>query len=123
MTVIQFPESDTRELNARVAEEVRVLMARHQVTQWDLAVLLDMTQASVSARLRGKTEWKVRDLQIVADAFGVHPSELLGGRAENPHPGPGGGFRGVRHQGLEPRTRWFDENRRPGRLIDLRPAA
>jgi transcriptional regulator with XRE-family HTH domain len=105
MTVIQFPV-DTRPLTSRVSDEVRALMGRHRITQRDLAVWMGLNQTAISARLRGATEWKVSEIERVADGFGVHPSELMGGHSTNPRPdGPDGGIKIVRHQGLEPRTR------------------
>lgn len=109
MTVVQFPERDARALTERVSDEVRALMGRHRISQTDLAVWLGVNQTAISARLRGATEWKVSEIEKVAEGFGVHPSELMGGYATNPRPdGPGGGgLRIVRHRGLEPRTRWL----------------
>ncbi len=55
---------------------------------------------------------KPADMVGVVDSIhqglGVERSWLMWGVAENPRPeGPGGGSV-VRHQGLEPRTRWFE---------------
>ena len=57
-------------------------------------------------------------LAAIALAFGVDRDWLLWGgalNAENPHPeGPGGGT--VRHQGLEPRTHWYEQTGRSQQL-------
>lgn len=92
-TVIQFPgDADGRPLSQRVSQEVRALMGRHQVSQERLAAWLGVNQTAVSARLRGVTEWKVSEIERVAEGFGIHPAALMGGHAENPRPGgPDGG--------------------------------
>ena len=96
-------------LTERVSEEVRALMGRHKVSQGVIAHWLGVNQTAVSARLRGTTGWKVSEIEAVAAGFGVHPAVLMGVNAELPRPdGPDGGEVLVRHQGLEPRTRWFD---------------
>lgn len=88
-TVIAFPEVSKRDPLAAVASaEVRSLMGRYGVTQMMLAEWLSIDQAAVSARLRGKTEWKLAEIERVAEGFAVHPAVLLGGRAEGPHPSP-----------------------------------
>ena len=116
MTVIRFPEGpDPRPATERVSEEVRALMGRARINQTTVADWLGLTQSAVSARLRGDTEWKVSEIDVLARRFGVHPAVLLGGYAEGPHPGitmpPVGktnkGHRSVRRQGLEPRTRYI----------------
>lgn len=92
-TIIQFPERDSLPLTARVSEEVKALMGRYTVNQTALAQWLGLHQTAVSDRLRGKTEWKVAEIERVAYGFAVHPAALLGGYATNPHPGgPDGGL-------------------------------
>ena len=90
-TVIQFPERDRRPLVAHISDEVRALMGRHQVSQTALAAWLGITQPAISARLRGATEWKVSEVDRIAEGFGIHPSELMGGHYTGPRPdGPEG---------------------------------
>lgn len=82
-------------------------MARHGVTQMQLVEVLRVSQTGVSKRLRGKIAFDANEIGILAAFFDVDPAELLGA-PKNPRPGPDGGSReSVRHQGLEPRTRWF----------------
>lgn len=110
-TVIQFPE--LREpLTAVVSGEVRALMGRHGVSQTELAHWLGVNQTAISARLRGTTEWKVREIERIAEGFGVHPAALMGGYATNPDPGPGSSvpILETRHTGE------YDD-----RIRDLRP--
>lgn len=92
-TMIQFPDVDRRPLTERVSAEVKSLMGRYGVSQVQLAAWMGVNQTAVSARLRGETEWKVSEIEVVADGFAVHPSELMGGQKSNPRPGgPDGGI-------------------------------
>jgi hypothetical protein len=88
-TVIQFPDRDARPLTKTVSGEVRALMGRHSVNQATLASWLGLHQTAMSKRLRGETEWKVSEIDGIARAFAVHPSELLGGYASGPRPDGG----------------------------------
>ena len=56
---------------------IRAEMARRGVTQAELAAALDLTQPGVSARLRGRTDWRFRELATVAEALGVSVADLL----------------------------------------------
>lgn len=60
-------------LPARVSE----LMQEHDMTQGQLAQLLDMPQQAVSARLLGKTRFSIADLAKMANHFQCTPGELL----------------------------------------------
>jgi hypothetical protein len=94
MTVIRFPNvRDRKPATEQVSEEVRALIGRHDINQTVVARWLGITQSAVSARLRGDTEWKVSEIDILASRFGVHPAELLGGYAEDPRPNGGPGIR------------------------------
>ena len=84
--MIQFPARDRLTLSERVSQEVRALMGRHAVSQVKLAAWLGIDQTAVSARLRNTTEWKVCDIERVAEGFGVHPAELMGGYSSDPGP-------------------------------------
>src|SRR4029077_11575110 len=63
---------------ATVAEEVRALMGRHQVSGNRLAVMTGMTQSSMSRRLAGLYPFTVDELEVIADAFGVPITSLFG---------------------------------------------
>lgn len=93
-TVIQFPErTPGLTLDQRISQEVRALMGRYNVSQMQLAQWLGLNQTAVSARLRGTTDWKARDIERVAEGFAVHPAQLMGGYAADPRPGgPDGGL-------------------------------
>lgn len=124
-TVIQFPESNAGQpLNERVSREVRALMGRHEISQARLAAWLGVNQTAVSARLRGATEWKIKEIERVAEGFGVHPAALMGGYADSPHPGgPDGGIPllqyAVRDSNAEPAGLMDDCVSRPIRNFDM----
>lgn len=61
-----------------VGDNVAAEMKRRRLSQSVLAQHLGLSQAAVSARLRGVTSWRVDELQVVADALGVPISTLLG---------------------------------------------
>jgi len=63
------------------AENVRGLMGRHQIRQTQIAVLLGISQAAVSKRVRGETPFSVEELTKVAGLFGVPVTDLLDGVA------------------------------------------
>lgn len=60
---------------------IRAEMARRGVTQADLAAALGITQPGVSARLHGRTDWRLKELSVVAETLGVPLSALLDGAA------------------------------------------
>lgn len=93
MTVIQFPARRADgPLSDTLAREVKALMGRHDVNQTMLAEWLGINQTAVSARLRGATKWSLDDVERIAEGFAVHPAELMGGYATDPHPFPDGGL-------------------------------
>jgi transcriptional regulator with XRE-family HTH domain len=79
--------------SALVAAAIRAEAARRAVTQQRLAALLELSQQAVSDRWRERTPWTFDDVQRVEEVLGMTPGSLL--------------TELVRHQGLEPRTRWF----------------
>lgn len=56
---------------------IRAEMARRQVTQMRLTQALDLPQGAVSARLNGRTDWRLRELVVVAEALHVDLVDLL----------------------------------------------
>ena len=60
-----------------IGERVHTLMWRSGRTQKQLAALLQIGQASVSDRLRGKTEWSAIDVAVTAAWLGVAPEDLM----------------------------------------------
>lgn len=60
------------------AANIRAEMARKGLTQRDLAALLGLSQPTVSARMRGRTEFTVSELRAIASWLNVPASYLLG---------------------------------------------
>lgn len=57
---------------------IRAEMARAGVTQTDLAVALGITQPAVSSRLKGRIDWRLRELNTVADFLNIPLSAIVG---------------------------------------------
>ena len=67
----------TPKLRHSVAEEIRALLARRQMSGVKLAETIGRSQAYVSRRLNGDTAFDVDDLQMIAEALGVPVTALL----------------------------------------------
>jgi transcriptional regulator with XRE-family HTH domain len=67
-------------MSVRVAEEIRVWMARRRVSGRALAKALGVSDAWVSYRLSGKQPIDLNDLEAIAGVLGVAPVELLPAR-------------------------------------------
>lgn len=63
--------------NQRINENIRAELARQQMTQTQVAELLELTQSGVSSRLRGETRWKVDELTRLAEALRIDVAVLL----------------------------------------------
>lgn len=59
-----------------VTSNVKAEMGRASVTQKQLAEQLDLTQASLSSRLRGKIEFKPSELEKIANFLGIEVEVL-----------------------------------------------
>ncbi|MGM7670241.1 helix-turn-helix domain-containing protein [Microbacterium sp. A93] len=57
-------------------------MARNDLNQHDVASALGMTQTGLSARLRGRTEFRLCELLAVANLLNVRLEVLLDGLQE-----------------------------------------
>lgn len=64
-------------MRQRVAEEIRVLLARRRISGSELARRVGVTQSHMSRRLTGETAFDVDDLERIADALGVEVASLL----------------------------------------------
>lgn len=65
-------------MQTHVAANVRAEIARRKGTkQEDLADLLGITRQAVSRRLLGRVDFRVAELQAIADYFGIPISTLL----------------------------------------------
>lgn len=67
-------------LRELVAEEVRALLGRRQMSGAKLAAAIDRSEMYVSRRLRGETAFDLDDLERIARVLGVHVAELLPSR-------------------------------------------
>lgn len=73
----------------------------------EVARRIGMTQPALSRRMTGDVPFDLDLLGRICDATGISFAYVTSGIRETPGPeGPGGGV--VRHQGLEPRTRWLN---------------
>ena len=87
-----------------------MIMWDRRMKQAELAEALGLEQSALSKRLRGERGWSVSEVLIAARHLGTTIS-YLAGETDNPHPDQDpDGDGGVRHQGLEPRTRWLNSS-------------
>lgn len=76
-----MPNREPEGLEVQLNETIRLLMTRTGRRQVDVAEVIGITRASLSQRLLGKSGWKLDDLPLVADYFGVTVCELISGYA------------------------------------------
>ena len=62
---------------AKTGENVRAEMARRGVTQTTLARKIGLSQAAVSARIKGKTPFDINELCLIASVLNVPLTALL----------------------------------------------
>jgi hypothetical protein len=60
-----------------VSREIKAWMARRDMSQGALAKAIGMHAASMSSRMRGKTDWTVNEILSVAETLRVAPTVLL----------------------------------------------
>ena len=72
--VLEFRPTGAR---MRATAEVRAWKGRLRMSQADLAALLGLSQASVSAQLAGTALFTLDGLDVLAEAFGVDVAELI----------------------------------------------
>lgn len=58
------------------SDRIRGILTSRGKTQGDLAKLLNMTQATISARMK-QNKWEVEELKVIASEFGITPTDLL----------------------------------------------
>jgi predicted transcriptional regulator len=63
---------------------VRAELARGGVTQADVASWLGLNQAAISKRLRGVIDWRLGELQVIAEKLGVPIARLIEEPADEP---------------------------------------
>lgn len=64
-------------LRERVAEEVRVQLARKRMSGTQLAKRMGVSQAYIWRRLSGETALDLNDLERIGEILAVEPSDLL----------------------------------------------
>lgn len=113
---VRVPEWD-------VADRMRKALRVSGVGVQEMADYLGVARNTVSTWINGKIDPSVQTLRLWALRTGV-PFEWLQ-TGEDPRPdNPGGGLSTVRHQGLEPRTRWLvASHEQTSDVIDFRRAA
>lgn len=67
----------TTELPDRVAGTIRAELARRSMTQTALAAAIGKDKMYVSRRLSGSTPVDIADLELIAQALGLKPADLL----------------------------------------------
>lgn len=72
------------DLEGRLSETLRLLMTRTGQRQEDVARVLGLTRATLSQRLLGHARWRVGDLPLLAEHFGLTVVELISGYAAIP---------------------------------------
>ena len=65
-----------------VAGEVRAQMARRNLKSRALVPVLGLSQGQVSQRINGHIEWRLSEIDVLADFLGCDPSDLLVVRRE-----------------------------------------
>ena len=77
MRMTTQPAPTRRRTKDVVSQEVRAWAGRLGLRQRHLAEILGISQAQVSARLRGQVSWNLDELDLLATAFGVTPGEFM----------------------------------------------
>jgi transcriptional regulator with XRE-family HTH domain len=64
-------------LRERAASEIRAWMGRLRLAQKDVAAQLGISQSQVSARMNGRMEWSLSEIDELAKAWGLDALDLL----------------------------------------------
>jgi transcriptional regulator with XRE-family HTH domain len=56
---------------------IRIMLARHGVTQGELAEKLGITKSAITKKLDGVLYWKLPELLIMKEIFGLTIDELV----------------------------------------------
>lgn len=70
--------TDDVALTVRVAEEIRGLMGRRNISRVKLAEQLGQSRTYIGRRLSGETAFDLDDLEAIARVFGVPVAALMG---------------------------------------------
>lgn len=74
------PRSLKDSFSGKVAEEIRVVLTRRQITQRQLADGLGMSLASLSYRLTATQELSLNEVQAIADFLEIDVLDLMPAR-------------------------------------------
>jgi len=77
MTVTVEPPAGIRPLNDVIAENIRIQLAIRRMSQAELGRRLGHSNAWMSYKMLGKTQFDADDLQRVGALFDIDPSKLL----------------------------------------------
>jgi DNA-binding XRE family transcriptional regulator len=58
-------------IQVRLHANLRAEMARHGVTEQDLAALLEVHRATIRNKLAGRSEWSVNEADTIAQHFNM----------------------------------------------------
>lgn len=72
-----FPAQEPGSLTMIIAQNVQRLMVTRGVTQVKLAAAMELSQTSISKRLRGIIPWDATDMDKLRRIFGVSAAELV----------------------------------------------
>jgi hypothetical protein len=75
--VAQLPERSSKPVNELVGTNVRWIAELRGVSQKELALLIGVTQGSMSRRMSGATDWAPDEMQKVADRLNVPIARLF----------------------------------------------
>lgn len=81
MAATTTPQSPST--HAEIGEAVHRVMWRQRMTQTALADRLDITQSTLSRKLRGERPWDAHEVRLAARALGTTVSELYGEADDN----------------------------------------
>ncbi|BAH52252.1 helix-turn-helix domain-containing protein [Rhodococcus opacus] len=90
-------------LNDAVARRLRGKIAELRLSASEIARAIGMTQAAMSRRTLGKTEFTLNELDSICQATGIDFEYLVTGK-QNPRQGGPDGGGVVRPKGFEPLT-------------------
>jgi transcriptional regulator with XRE-family HTH domain len=94
--VVRDEDPETR--NEAAARRLRGKFAELRISASAVAREIGMTQAAISRRMLGKTEFTLTEIDAICEATGIsYEYVVLGRDSKNPHPGgPDGGIHNLR---------------------------
>lgn len=87
-------------LNDAVARRLRGQIAEKKLSASAIARAIGMTQATISRRTTGHTEFTLNEVQAICDSTGISLEYLMTGRKPRPDGGPGGGVTSTSHDNV-----------------------